>query len=364
MRNKLTIGLFCALCAFVVNVPVVQADGKFYAKDVIPPDIPYQRAVISYQNGEELLILQSKFEGAGKDFGWVVPVPDAPKMGSIDKESARHFFRMWSFNTAPKVISMSEISFGAVFIIWLFLILIFIVERISCAIRNVPVAKFFRGSLISYLIVILLGLFILAGLAIPNLVAGKLGMEMLSEQQVGVYDVKVIKASDAGELIKWLNDNQYKFSTADEAAFNAYIQKGWCFVTVRISAEEQNKDEFRSWDGMVNPLVMAFKSKEMVYPLALTTTIGKETEVLLYVFGEHKMAADDRFTLEFARTANDYNTFDKLKIESKDGIDVNAFPKGYLSKLKGRLTAEQMKDDLILKPAPDDKPYREHLWRW
>ncbi len=35
-----------------------------------------------------------------------------------------------------------------------------------------------------------------------------------------------------------------------------------------------------------------------------------------------------------------------------------------LCKFKGRLTPDQMKQDLILKPAPDNEPYRETKVVW
>jgi hypothetical protein len=36
----------------------------------------------------------------------------------------------------------------------------------------------------------------------------------------------------------------------------------------------------------------------------------------------------------------------------------------YLCKFKGRLTPEQMREDLMLALAEDDEPYREHIITW
>ena len=33
------------------------ADGKFYAPERVPPDTPYQRALLIYQDGKETLVL-------------------------------------------------------------------------------------------------------------------------------------------------------------------------------------------------------------------------------------------------------------------------------------------------------------------
>ena len=121
----------------------------------------------------------------------------------------------------------------------------------------------------------------------------KLRVEILNEQKVGIYDTKVIKVTDSKELIDWLNQHGYRFGLEDETTFKSYIAKRWCFVVARINAAEPAKGEFHSAEGLVNPLVFLFESKETVYPLALTGTAGKETEVLLYVFAEHKTTTGD-----------------------------------------------------------------------
>jgi hypothetical protein len=51
-------------------------------------------------------------------------------------------------------------------------------------------------------------------------------------------------------------------------------------------------------------------------------------------------------------------------IEPKDfftGIDMNC---GYMCKFRGKLSAAQMKDDLIFKKAPDNEPYRKRIIKW
>ena len=62
-------------------------DGKFFVEKV-PPDIPYQRAFLLFNEGSEILILQSKYEflqsDAADTLGWIVPVPAVPEIASAD----------------------------------------------------------------------------------------------------------------------------------------------------------------------------------------------------------------------------------------------------------------------------------------
>ena len=58
-----------------------RADGKFFsaADDVRQPD---QKALLWLARGRETLILQVKYQGKAREFGWVVPVPDRPKVST------------------------------------------------------------------------------------------------------------------------------------------------------------------------------------------------------------------------------------------------------------------------------------------
>ena len=73
--------IFFAAVVTVCLAEIALADGKFYTvPERVAPDLPYQRALIAHDGNRELLILQSKFEGEAKDFGWVVPLPAVPEL--------------------------------------------------------------------------------------------------------------------------------------------------------------------------------------------------------------------------------------------------------------------------------------------
>lgn len=83
---RLTFLFACVTFAFV--------DGKFYAtREPVPPGVPYQQALLMFDEGKETLVLQSNFRQEGRPYsepalGWVVPVPAVPEMASMRSEQA------------------------------------------------------------------------------------------------------------------------------------------------------------------------------------------------------------------------------------------------------------------------------------
>jgi hypothetical protein len=198
------------------------------------------------------------------------------------------------------------------------------------------------------------------------------GIEIMATAQVGIYDVQVVRADEAGNLIEWLNGNQFHFDEADQEVFDDYLRHGWCFAVAKVDPARDDEGAAGS-EGLVAPLILRFASDAPVYPLALTATAGQKTEILLYLFSQEKWATDGRLQLHFAgryatRFARDswwdevLPTFGGVKPQGFfDGQDY-ALP--YLCKFKGTLTARQMRLDLVFTPAEDQEPYRKHIFIW
>lgn len=79
-----------------------RADGKFYwIRESVPPDVPYQRAFLLFDEGTETLVVQSKYEltqsAESDSLAWVVPVPSIPDLANVDTLTADRFFLHLSY---------------------------------------------------------------------------------------------------------------------------------------------------------------------------------------------------------------------------------------------------------------------------
>ena len=190
------------------------------------------------------------------------------------------------------------------------------------------------------------------------------GVELVKEEQVGAYDVQVVKSTDSRKLTDWLNSNQFHFTATDTKTFDGYIKQGWCFVVAKLHPERMDKQNARHSEGLVEPLILKFAAQQAVYPLALTATTGQKTEVLLYVLAARKMECDGRLKMEFAGRLEDPPFyFDKQTETPPLLLSVNK-PNLFLTKFTGRLTAQAMAEDLMLHFASNDRPYRKWVFVW
>lgn len=358
--------LFAALVA-VCYPGLAFADGKFFSPEKVPPYLPYQRALIAHDDARELLILQSKFQGEARDFGWVIPLPAVPELAAMWPGSEESLFSMVDWWSGPSVTQVRLTVYGGLFILCLAMAIIVLCASYQYKLSKGKWPRYLGASPIT---VFFLFIFVCLGIGVivPNTMTGGIpsnSVEVVKAQQVGIYDVKVIKADDSGDLLAWLNEHGYKFNEEDKDVFKSYIKRGWCFVTARVDLKKAEQEGFSSDEGLVNPLVMLFESKEIVYPLALTGTIGSEVVVLLYIFDSHKVTdSSGRFALRYAGKWEIEGLKRQMAFQPEDFYEKWDFKQGYLTKLKATLTPGQMKKDLILKHAPDDEPYREHIYRW
>lgn len=369
------------------------ADGKMYYKEKVPPSIPYQRALIVFKNGVETLVLQSRYEipsSASKEpLGWVVPVPSLPELASMPANWAQDLFFWLSWISKPQIHHLkNEIVEGIIIGTFSLLLLITISFILPIPERfKAGRIKLFRLTFLVFVLAVAIELFLMTFTSYG--VRGSNDVEVVSAQRVGVYDVKVIRATSAKELVSWLNANGFNYGAEDISAYESYITKGWCFVAAKLNPTKEDGNDKIAAEGLAAPLILRFPHKSPVYPVALTATGNHKTEILIYLVTDTKMQCDNRLKLWFAGTmrsklhtrpfylissaTNGYMHSIPVATESNlssTGITPKGFFKAddldlsYICKFKQTLTPDEMREDIVFKPAQDKSDYRERIIKW
>jgi len=407
--------LFILIGVFTASAAL--ADGKFFsALDKVKQ--PEQRALLWLDGGQETILIQTKYEGAAGDFGWVVPVPSKPTVSTGEAAIFDELARI----TRPDVVPPW----------WMY--------------TTFPI--------------------ILLGGSKASMEAT--GVTVLDSIQAGPYDVQILAATDAGALKDWLDDKGYEMPAGSEKVLKSYVDRGWYYAAVKVNPEhtkaelienlkaltpgsshllsaeelttlifkledntpdegrvileklttltdkalgsaarywtpslgkprgkegvfllnifdryyERRDDSSKSLedryalqddivstieaslkmaenalkDGNIAPLKLEFSSNELIYPLYMTSLAGREVEVELYVLSDHKMKAKqfDIIHAERLKQVNFIGTYPQLDAAIKPSRD-------YLTKLRAKLSPAQMSDDLVINRALTNWGKREHL---
>ena len=371
--------LALALCA------TVHANGKFYYSAPIPSEVPFQRALIIAEEGQETLLLQSTYQvpadspfDPASQIGWVVPVPAVPELASMDAYEADGLFR----TLARRTVAVKSDYWSAVLGLAFMLFLIYACYREN---KVVPPARQSRNCACLTLILLIVGPFTL--LSVPGMhgcSAPSAGVDVVSEKTVGAYNVKVIDAEESTPLLEWLRENDFEFGEEDEGVFRAYIDRGWCFVVARVAMAHggsgtgepvddpvdtadtapEEPEPVVGVEGLVAPLLLRFETDELVYPMALTSLAGSKTMVRIYTLTDHRVTGGPRLKAKAAWPI-DHDYLNRYPITTLDPPDFfpEPDPKGevrkrFLCRFEGELTSAQMQSDLYFERAPDDEPFR------
>ena len=298
---------------------IAQADGiplppsGIYYSEEIDIGMSSQQAVLVYdaETGREDLVISVQLLGESPEAAWVVPVPSSPEVNMASAE----WFSQLSDRTKPRIVT----RFVA------------------------PPAPFMN---------IVSNLGAPEGEELPR----EEEVEVLSRQQVGVYDVSILAAHRRGALLDWLNEHGYTFPTEGEPILDQYVEEGWTFVATRVRPGETARLE-----GDVQPLWFSFHTERPVYPMRLTALTGSSIDVLIYVLADHQMEiTSPGFEIEFAGSLK----LRPMASERGELEHILARPRYYVTKLRSpHFAAWAATDDLYFQRAPVDQPYRKVVYR-
>jgi hypothetical protein len=238
------------LAIMALSAPADAACCYFSAKNA---DIlqPAQKAFLTWDPTEkvETFTVQPKFEGNALDFGMVIPTPSQPKLHEMPRDFFKHLavYSIMKRRESPqsKLLPVDRGMFLQTF------------GRPSSSAKDK------------------------AGEAKEDF--KKPTVVVLEAGVVGSLDYKIIEASRADDLYKWLKDHKYNFS-GDEATLNFYVQKKWLFTVMKIDTMQMKRNKDGTFAGEVTPTRFQFTSDKLIYPLKITQiSVKDKTEALFYV---------------------------------------------------------------------------------
>ncbi|MDB4382768.1 DUF2330 domain-containing protein [Akkermansiaceae bacterium] len=150
------------------------------------------------ERGVEHFVRRANFqsENSPKDFGFLVPTPTQPKLSEVPDR---------------------------------------VFEELGALIK--PRVETRRESKVSFMPLVLAPLFATAGSSTKDMAAHLGGVEVLHTAVVGGFEVSVLRASESGALIAWLEENGYDARPEISDWVAPYVEKKWIVTAFKYAAD-------------------------------------------------------------------------------------------------------------------------------
>ncbi|MEM6556036.1 MAG: DUF2330 domain-containing protein [Pseudomonadota bacterium] len=105
----------------------------------------------------------------------------------------------------------------------------------------------------------------------------QLAVTIEAEYEVGEYDILILSAEDSGDLITWLNQNEYRIPDGAEEVVEAYLKRGMKFFVAKVNLERHDGS------SMLRPIQVAYEDEDFMLPIRLGT-VNADGKQELFVF--------------------------------------------------------------------------------
>lgn len=108
-------------------------------------------------------------------------------------------------------------------------------------------------------------------------------VDVEAEYTVGAYDIVVLSAEEAGDLLGWLDDNGYAVSDDATEMIQDYLDQDVYFFAARVSLEATAQGAF------LEPLQFSYESEMVSLPIRLGTLNSEGSQdVVIHVIGDER----------------------------------------------------------------------------
>ena len=234
MRRRMALVPMLALVLSGLAVPAYAACPAWFPPldhVIVPDDNAPVFVTYSESDRVETLVLLPEFSGTAAEFGMVLPLPGRPEINEAPEEMfdflAEYTNRVF-FERSPAFDSMAE------------------------------------------------------GFAVSES-----SVVVIEQKDVGDFETTLLTASNAQDLVDWLNDRDFQFTEEDEDNFDYYVQKGgYYFVAMKVNMDEASIDESGGIDGELRPIEFVFPSEHPMLPLRIMSHDMDPMDFTLYTMTE------------------------------------------------------------------------------
>lgn len=284
-KNKTLIGILVSITIFI---PIAAyADGGIHYSIETPQfedqiNIPHQKAIILWDDyyKKEVILLSTEIKtGEISDLAWVIPVPSKIKPEVEEAEIEIFDAAPWLFSEIKRVGKGGggEII-GIIILVIIVPILLFGLLR-----KKRTKLELILGAISILIIMFFISIILVSfpGAARNEIVP----IEIIETKKVGIYDVMILKSTDANFMVDWLNKNGYKVSSKSTTILQEYCnQPNSYFIVNRINKEALDEKDLS--EGIATPLAIKFQPEKPFYPMKLSSINGGETLIDVYFFSQ------------------------------------------------------------------------------
>lgn len=258
--------LACLLAASALVAPLAVRDAEACGGCVSPP-LPPDSPLLVKQAGERILFVRDdkkgtstvhieiRYTGLAKDFGWVLPLPEVPKV-SVGSDLV---FDALDVVTRPTF----TVQYGA---------------AENCRDPSLG-CKSFTYPDVTYSQDASAGGWDSASSPDTTDSGPPPGVEILSSGETGPFQYLVLAAKDATPLLDWLNQEGYSLPASANAIVQSHLDKGDVFVALKL----QNGQGIEA----IRPIVLEMPGAEACVPLRLTSIAAVEDmDVQVFLVGQ------------------------------------------------------------------------------
>ena len=349
--------LLLLLVSFLTTVAV--ADGMFVIRGSLTADIPFQRGVVAYKDGTEKLVIENTINSPDPNASWVVPIPAQPTQITFAHDSNLFFARAESVYRP-----MVHRSLG--YLMWPWWLLGFgplLLVALTAPFRLPKDGRRLKKGwsvvrTFTYEMTIASCVALVFFLMMPVYGGGRSsssGIEVTHSEQIGNYQVSVIKGDQTRGLLDWLANNDTPLPPQAAPIVEDYAKKGWRFLVAKLRPQPEMRQG-------AHPLVVTFPSEEPVYPMRLTSLSPKPVVLELYVIA-NGTARIPQLDLWSSREALKTDPPDEFIAQHDEYLMMSelTWPGATVSRLRKKLDPNEMTEDYAIEVGPAVE-YKREVW--